>query len=114
MISQPELAVVTHRGPDDGLMLSPVSQLLEHGVHFEHGSGDGKPNGIVWARGMLHALLGMLYLLEEMDPADPAFRDVLAPLEEAGHALMCHQDRAAVELKNLDGEVREEPCTEGD
>jgi|GEM_PF-3040315 len=37
MSNQPEVAVITQWGPDHAVIRSFVSQLLEHGIHFEQG-----------------------------------------------------------------------------
>ena len=66
-------------------------QLRDDGL-LAHSSSHGTPFGAAWARGQVHALLGMLYLLEEMDRDDPGFNDVLHVIDTVGRALVPHQD----------------------
>lgn len=66
-----------------------------------HWSSDGKSPGHVWSRGQFHALIGMLYLLEEMERKDPAFERVVEVIRKAGQSLIKHQDADTGLWRNL-------------
>ncbi|MBI4026705.1 MAG: glycoside hydrolase family 88 protein [Verrucomicrobia bacterium] len=66
-----------------------------------HGSREGQSNNIVWSRGLLHALIGLLYLLEEMDRKDPAFARMLEMIRAAGLGLIKHQDERTGLWRNV-------------
>lgn len=66
-----------------------------------HGSRNGESNQIVWSRGQFHALVGMLYLLEELDRKHPAFDRILKMIHAAGLGLIKHQDERTGLWRNV-------------
>jgi rhamnogalacturonyl hydrolase YesR len=66
-----------------------------------HCSREGESNNIVWSRGQFHALIGMVYLLDELDRKHPAFDRVLEMIRAAGLGLMKHQDERTGLWRNV-------------
>ena len=57
-----------------------------------HVTRSGEQVAAAWGRGQSHALYGALYLLEEMTPAHPQFRKIVAFIRRVGEGLRKYQD----------------------
>ncbi len=66
-----------------------------------HCTRDGKPVAGAWARGQTHALYGLLYMLEEMQPDEPAFARVLDCIRRVGQGLRRCQDNETGLWRNV-------------
>lgn len=104
----PGLAALT-RGTGDPKYLDEALRYVDHIRQYHlrddgllaHSSSHGKPLGLTWARGTLHALIGMLYMLEEMPREHPRFDDMLNLLDTVGRTLIKHQDAESGLWRNL-------------
>ncbi len=97
------------RATGDRKYLDEAVALADHIARYHvrpdnllaHCTRDGKPIAGAWSRGQTHALYGLLYMLEEMDPDDPAFGRVLDCIRRVGHGLKRHQDNETGLWRNV-------------
>src|SRR5206468_4011156 len=66
-----------------------------------HCTRDGQPVGGVWGRGQTHALLGILFVMDELQHADPLHARCAEFIRHVGRALLPHQDKATGMWRNL-------------
>jgi len=104
----PTLASLT-RATGDRKYLDELMKLIEytdrHHVREDdllaHTTREGAAVTGAWARGQTHALLGLLYTLEELDRNAPEFETILQLLDRVGRGLMRYQDEATGLWRNL-------------
>lgn len=80
--------------------LDEAMQTVEHVRRYHlrpdgllaHCTRHGRPVAAAWTRGQTHALYGLLYMLEEMQPDQPEFKTVLSLVEQVGEGLRGFQD----------------------
>ena len=104
----PALAAMS-RETNDLRYLNEALALIRHvgkyhvdtdGLVF-HGTRDGKGFTAKWGRGHTHALLGMLYVLEEMPSKHLDRSMILGLIEKIGRGLKKHQDPATGLFHNV-------------
>ncbi|MBI4025426.1 MAG: glycoside hydrolase family 88 protein [Verrucomicrobia bacterium] len=86
-----------------------VSRLVSHlARHHQRDDGllwhctrDGRSGGGAWTRGQSHALLGMVFLLEELDRQDPLAMQCIELIRRVSRALLRHQDVRTGMWRNL-------------
>jgi hypothetical protein len=82
-----------------------VNHIAERHVRCDnllsHFSREGQPMGAAWARGHAHALYGLLYMLDYLEPQQPPFNRVVELIDRVGQGLLVHQDRTTGLWRNV-------------